>query len=310
MRTTLLLAVGAVAVFSACGVTEAQLDEGGEVTSEEGELGTTTRSYVVFRRDFRRCASPMCGGWWVHDVNRASLKEVYVPGFDFSASNLKGLPEQQELVTSAGAFEVVLYGKLGALKNGYRDFVVTTAWRGMPGVSFTEFAPSGNDSFFRVEGVNLQCFAAPCPSLQATRLHSTSKTLFHDLSVERAAKPYVDQNWLTFRVTDKDALVAGTFADGAQVGAGREKVLQASQIFVKLPDRTSSCARPSLPLCPSPKVNTWVRDENRCTMLGPCTTPGACAAFVPTCADGYSLVSWTGGPHACQQYACDPTFLQ
>lgn len=297
MRTTLLITALLVA---GCGVSEAQLDEtGGLVSSEEGELGTSSRTYVVARHDYRRCASPMCGGWWIHDVNRAELREVYVPAFDFSASNLV-TDDQRQLVNGAGTFEVVLYGKLGALKNGYRDFVVTTAWRGMPGVTFTE----GTDTFFRVAQVNIQCITAPCPTMQTTRLHSTSKTLFHDVSVERAAMPNVDQNWLTFRITDKDALVAGKLRD-----SGREKVLDASQVFVKLPDMTQSCARPSLPLCPGSKVNTWARDENRCVMPAGCVTPGACAAVVPACTEGYSLVSWTGGTRACTQYACDPDWL-
>lgn len=302
MRTTLLITALLVA---GCGVAEAQLDEtAGDVTTEEGELGTSTRTYVVARRDYRKCAFPMCSGWFIHDVNRAELREVYVPRFDFSASNLV-TEEQQELVKGAPANEVVLYGKLGALKNGYRDFVVTSAWRGMPGVTFTE----GSDTFFRVAQVNIQCFAAPCATMQATKLHTTSKTLFHDLSVERASMPNVDQNFMTFRITDKDALVAGKFVDGAQVGVGREKVLDAAQVFVKLPVSTQACARPSAPLCSPSKVNTFARDENRCVMPAGCVTPGACAAVVPACAEGYSLVSWTGGNRACTQHVCDPSWL-
>ncbi|MFT3709747.1 MAG: hypothetical protein QM817_19130 [Archangium sp.] len=305
MRTTLLITALLVA---GCGVSEAQLDDSSaDFDSETGELGTSSRTYVVFRKDFRKCSYPMCGGWYVHDVNRAELREVYVPAFDFSASNLR-TEEQQALVTNAPANEVVLYGKLGALKSGLRDFVVTTAWRGMPGVTFTEFS-SGADTFYRANPVTIQCIAAPCPNMQATKLHSTTKTMFHDLSVERASMPQVDQNWLTFRITDKDALVAGKIVDGAQVGAGREKVLDASQIFLKLPDMTQSCPRSSLPLCGGTKVNTWTRDHNRCTVPAACVQPGVCAAFVPACAAGYSLVSWTGGTRACTQYACDPDWL-
>jgi hypothetical protein len=121
--------------------------------------------------------------------------------------------------------------------------------------------------------------------------------------------PLVDQNWLTFRITDKDALVAGKFVDGAQVGAGREKVLQASQVFVKLPDMTQSCPKMPAPFCSGTKVNAWVRDHNRCTVPGACVQPGVCAQYVPSCAPGYSLTSWTGGARACTQYACDPDWL-
>lgn len=303
MRTTLLMGL----LFVGCGVTEAELtDVGDEVAAAEGELGTSTRSYVVLRRDVRRCVAPMCGGYWAHDVNRATVKETYVSALDFSGSNLS-MPEHQADVTGAADFEVVLYGKLGPQESRFntRTFLVTSAWRGMPGVKFTEPA----DTFYRVQGVNLQCFAAPCATLRATKLHTTSKVLHHDLDVSRAALQLVDQNWLTFRTIEKDALVAGRFVDGALVGAGREKILDASQVFIRLPDMTQSCPRVAPAQCPAGKVNLWTRNENLCHMPAGCGGGGACAAYVPGCADGYSLVSWVGGRFGCTQYACDPAFL-
>lgn len=304
MRTTILLAV----LFIGCGVTEAELnDVGGESSEELGELGTSTRSYVVFRRDMRRCVAPLCGGFWVHDVNRANLNEQYVSGFDFSKSNLAGLPEHQGDVTGAPAFEVVLYGKLGPKESTFntRTFLVTSAWRGMPGVTFTEPA----DTFMRVKSVDLQCFAAPCPSLRASKLHSTTKTLFHDLEVKPAALPLVDRDWLTFRVIEEDALVAGRFVPGAVVGVGQEKVLEASQVFVHLPDRKRSCPRVAPPSCSGDETAVWTRNQDRCIVPAGCGGGGACALVVPECAEGYDLMSWTGGPFACTQYACDPSWL-
>jgi len=204
MRAFLLIT--AVLLATACGVTEADInDTGSEQTTEEGDLSATSRSYVVFRHDLlRRCAWPRCGGKFVRDINRATVKELYVSGLDFSTSNLD--QEAQNQVMGAGANEVVLFGKLGPSKDGFRPFLVTTAWRGMPGVTFTNA-----DTFYRVEQANIRCLVAPCPSLRATKLHTTSTYLHHDLDVSRASMPYVDQNWLTFRVTDKDALVAGRF---------------------------------------------------------------------------------------------------
>ena len=32
------------------------------------------------------------------------------------------------------------------------------------------------------------------------------------------------------------------------------------------------------------------------------------AYYVPNCAEGYSLQSWSGGAHACPVFACDPEF--
>ena len=303
MRTTLLLAV----LLAGCGVSNAELnDVGDDLSAAQGELGSSVRSYVVLRRDTRRCVSPMCGGYWAHDVNRATVTEQYINALDFSRSDLL-MPEDRDDVTSAADFEVVLYGKLGPAESQFhtRPFIVTSAWRGMPGVKFTEPA----EALYRVENFNVQCITAPCPSLRASKLHSTGKLLFHDLDVARAAMPLVDQNWLTFRVTERDALVAGRFVDGAQVGVGREKVLEASQVFLHLPDMTQSCPRFALAKCPAGKVNIFARNQDRCVVPAGCGGGGACRMMVPVCAEGYSLISWTGGVFGCTQYACDPTFI-
>jgi len=208
MRTTLLLGV----LLAGCGVSDAQLNDvdDGDLAAAQGELGSSARSYVVLRRDMRRCVAPMCGGYWAHDVNRANLNEQYVSALDFSRSDLQ-MPEDQADVLSAGNFEVVLYGKLGPVEPRFhtRTFIVSSAFRGMPGVQFTEPA----DVFYRVESAQLQCFAAPCPTLRASKLHSTTKILHHDLDVARASLPLVDQNWLTGRVIENGALVAGRFVD-------------------------------------------------------------------------------------------------
>lgn len=302
MRAILL--VGAV-FFAACGVSQAELNESNDVTAEEaGELGTTTRSYVTFRHDlYRRCAWPRCGGLFVRDINRATTREEYVLGWDFSQSGLS--EEVQADVASAAGGELVVYGKLGRTQsNGFRSFVVTSVWRGMPGVAFAD-----TDTFYKVEEKAIRCITAPCPTMEATKLHTTTKTLINDVDVTPAAKTLVDTNWLTFRVTDGDAIVSGNVVNGAQIGVGTEKVLKASQVFVKLPDMTRSCGRPFLPTCPAGQTVIWARDANRCMMPAGCGGGGACTQQVPTCDDGYELLSWTGGRFACTQYACDPTFM-
>lgn len=297
MRSILL--VGAV-IFAACGVTEAEINETSDVTTEASdELGTSTRSYVTFRYDlYRRCAWPRCGGLFVHDVNRATVREEYVLGWDFSQSDLS--VEAQEDVRGAAGGELIVYGKLGRVQaNGFRYFVVTSAWRGMPGVT-----AGANDTYYRVGDSNVRCITTPCPSLKATKLHTTKSTVFHDLDVSGAALTAVDTNWLTGRVVNDDALVAG-----AITRVGNEDVLAASQVFIKLPDMVRSCGRPFIPTCPEGQTVIWSRDADRCLMPAGCGGGGACTAQVPACADGYELFSWTGGAFACTQHVCDPAFL-
>lgn len=296
MRT---LSFVAALFLVACGPTEATSLEGDElVASTDGELGTSTRSYVVARKDRQVCQLPGCGGWFVHDVNRATLKEVYVDFFDFSESDVAA--DFQDEAVNAVDGDVVLYGRLAPRERGVVRFLVTSAWRSLPGVS----AEAG-DSWFTLKDSGVRCITAPCPSLAAVKLHSTAKLAVHDFDLSRASLPLVDQDWVASRILSHGGLVAGRL-----VTRGNEQVLDASQVFVKLPASHTSCGRPAVPFCGPGTVNVWTRDENLCSVPVGCAKSGVtfCSQHVPACADGYTLVSWTG-VSTCTAYACDPSFL-
>jgi len=63
------------------------------ITSAGQDLRAATPSYVTLRRDLRRCASPLCGGFFVDAVNQDSLRcadgsrsaECYVADLELSA---------------------------------------------------------------------------------------------------------------------------------------------------------------------------------------------------------------------------------
>ena len=302
MRTSLVGAL-LLSVFS-CGVSETEMTgvEGDEQSTEQtGELGSSTRSYVVLRKDTRQClvAGHGCGGWFVHDVNRATLNEQYVDWLDMSGSDV-ATDFQNDALTGADG-EVVLYGKLGQMQRGVRPFIVTSAWRGMPGATV-----ASTELFYSVGDSGIRCITTPCATLVATKLHSTTKKNVHDFDIARASKPMVDQNWLANRALAHGALVAGKFTK-----VGKEDVLDASQVFVKLEASHRSCGRPSLPFCGPGTVNTWARDDEGCTVSAGCARTGQtfCAQYVPTCAAGYTIGSYTASPSACTAYICDPTWL-
>jgi hypothetical protein len=173
------LAVAMVAV-AGCGANEAEVTEGSDLLGEQsGELSTTSRTYVTFTHDMRKCASPMCGGYFVTDVNRLNPAPRYVNAIDFSKSGLDDAAVEKAL---GGATATVLRGKLGAEEPAFhtRPFIVTDAWRGMPGVT-----EATGDSFFLVDAVNVQCIKAPCPTMKATRLNAGGATMIHQTSVAR-----------------------------------------------------------------------------------------------------------------------------
>jgi hypothetical protein len=293
MRTFLGIVVAAVAV-SACGVSDSTV--GASDTLEDGAaLSSTSRTYVGIRIDTRRCASPMCGGYWVHDLNRVTLSETYVSGLDFSVSGLSDA-DQSRVFEAPG--DVVLRGKLGPKDQfGTRPFVVSDAWRGLPGLS-----PAAGESFYKVETVNIECFVAPCPTLSAVRTNYTAKTLLHELSLTGLG--FVDQSWLAQRSTQDGALVAGSI-----VRSTHHVTLEASNVYLKLPENVGPCPAVLVSQCPSGQVRTYTRTADRCVVADLCVTQGICNYLVPNCGEGYTSTSWKKAPNACPAVACDPSWL-
>lgn len=293
-----MAALSAVVVMVGCGVTESQV-VGDDAPQGEGsaELGTASRTYVTVRHDMRKCISPLCGGYWVADVNRATLREVYVNGLDFSGSNLS----QESIDAALQGDAVVFHGKLGPAEPrfGTRPFLVSAAWRGMPGIT-----RATGESFFRVAESRIECFTTPCPQLLATRLNAGGSTRVGDVAVSRASLMAVDQTWLANRIVEHGALVAAKLTPSQTDG----QVLDASQVYVKLPEQPGPCPLVKMPGCQGGKVYNETRTEDRCVLPSMCVTPGPCTFFLPMCPDGYTRVQWKGRANACPVVACDPTF--
>ncbi len=296
----LFAAVAILACFSACGVSDAEFEDDAIEEGSEG-LSTYERSFVTAQRDYRKCMYPMCGGWYVADVNRSGRQE-YVKALDFGPS---GLSEAEVgKAQGAGPGELLLRGKLGPKdRAGYRTFIVNEAYRGMPGVQ-----PVAGEAFYKARSTGMTCITAPCLSEKASKLNLTSTARFSSYSVARASRTLVDQEWLVSRIVHDDAIVAGTIVKGQMFPGGRELILDASQVYLRLPEQAGPCPLMKLAACPEGQAWSFERNEDRCALPVGCIESGACAAYVPACDDGYTLQSWTGGMFACTVYACDPTF--
>ena len=292
-----ILAVVLVAVgFYGCGGAAAD----GE---SEDSLSQSKKSHVTVRRDQRRCPSPACGGYFVRDANKTT-SEQYVGSLDFSAAGLDGATIDP--VVGAPAGEIILLGKLtpADAKTKVRSFKVSAAWRGMPGRM-----PAAGDMLFSAASTGIQCIAAPCHNQAATKLNDTAITSFSHYDVASASTDFVDQEWLTSRVRDHGGLVAARIVDGVKLAAGPERVLAASQVFVKLPETAGPCTKAQVNLsCAAGEMVVYQRDQDRCAMPVACARPGVCTQSMPSCDEGYSLVQWRSGPNACNASACDPTF--
>ena len=274
--------------------------------SDTSDLSASSRSWVTLTKDTRKCLSPVCGGYWVKDVNRKTAAQ-YVSDLDFSISDLD--EDAIEQVRSAPPGELVIRGKLGKKETQFntRKFLVSEAYRGMPGV-----VPVAGETFYNAKDRSpvISCFAAPCPNEAATKLNSTQKTYFDGYSAERALQPHVDEAWLIEQIEHHDAVVAAVFSDGQPHPGGAEKVLDASQVYVKVPANRRSCPAFKLAACPEGQVWTYTRDENLCQHPDKCVEDGNCPSLQPPhCADGYDIASWRVDSPACRTFSCDPSFV-
>lgn len=278
-------------------------DAGDDLAASEDGLSARSSTHVTLRHDTRRCMAPLCGGYFAHDVNRKTA-DVYVNGLDFSKSGLSD--RDVEAVRAAQPGELVVKGKLGAADSrGTRALVVLEAWVGLPGMTL-----ASGDAFYtaKARDPQVQCLVAPCHNLVAAKLATSSKPAFTRLEVGPAAKPLVDVAWLGSRVLTHGAIVAAHLESGQRFPGGLEKVLEASQVFVRVPATIGSCPTFPIARCPQGKVMQFSRNPERCIRPIGCVEPRACPLRVPRCDDGYALASWSGDAGACMTYACDPLF--
>lgn len=303
-RLAALAALAIVPGFAACAPDAAvdAVDEAADSGNEE--LSATARAYVTIRHDNRKCASPMCGGWFAKDVNKANPTERYVSDLDFTNTDFDDAT--MDLVRSAPEGELVLRAKLGPVEpeHNTRKLLVFEAYRGLPGQ-----APYVSDLFYSVTANDpaIQCITAPCNNLHAKKLNSTKTKSITATDIDFGA--LVDNAWLRHRVETGGALVAGEIYEGEVFPGGPEQLLFADQVYLKLPEVAGPCPAVKLAPCAEGMVRSYTRTEDRCVVPGACVEAGACAAVVPSCEEGYELSSWNGGMFACTQFVCDPAWL-
>ena len=128
----------------------------------------------------------------------------------------------------------------------------------------------------------------------ATEVNVGGETPFDELDVSSALVPFETASWVTGRVLEGGALVAGSIAAG---------VFHAGAIFVRLPDDVR-CHEPK-ETCEPGRVATFTRDANRCLVASGCERRAACPLDIIACEPGYMRTSWPGA-HGCDAFACDP----
>lgn len=158
-----------------------ETDELAAEDADLGELGAADAAgglytYYTLRQDFRRCIYPLCGGYWVSRVNRASTTcadgsraaECYVAEIDYSAMGLTD-EEQSALRGSIDTGRAVLRGDIVPANIGDYDvarLAITEGW-----TAPRDFVADG--VFVRVEDSGVRCITYPCESMHEAKLNSS-----------------------------------------------------------------------------------------------------------------------------------------
>ncbi|PUA30151.1 MAG: hypothetical protein B0W54_06445 [Cellvibrio sp. 79] len=162
------------------------------------ELSGTT--YIV-KPDYRKCAFPVCGGWYLTPVNQYSLylqteteahdiasllpNTIYVAYINYKRL---GLNEKQvaELEAAIRNDQALLRGNVTStpvttkLAPRTQTLVANGAW-----VGANKNAPTG--PYLNITSTGIVCITTPCPYFKANIINSDYSSEFHDFSLEKAA---------------------------------------------------------------------------------------------------------------------------
>jgi len=138
----------------------------------------TKDSYlIVTRQDFRKCAYPMCGGYFVAAVNKARTRcadgtlQAECHAVQLNARALGWTDEQRAAFNAQFAQgQAIVRGVLEPAPAGFytaSQLTITEAWSAQG-----KKKPMG--AFYGVKSTGIVCITTPCPSLAATRLNTSS----------------------------------------------------------------------------------------------------------------------------------------
>lgn len=286
-----LMALAAMSLsFAACSSTPDD-ELAGETAADDAALdgkadGAADGTYTYFEiwRDMRRCAYPLCGGYYVHRLNRsatichtgASRWSCYAPELDWSESGL-GADLQNALIEAAGRDAVsegaitIVRGRFASQSySGYGNlgrFVVTEAW-----VAENDSVSDG--VFVKVHDNGVRCITSPCPTITEKALNTSRSANIHGIDWaeggfddDQIAK-LVDETY----TTPHGILLAGwryTFTENHQNAKGRT----ATAAYRRLVDQSCYVGGCSSQICSDQEgvVSTceW-RDEYACYQTATC----------------------------------------
>ncbi len=189
-----LAALGLVSV-AGCAANPAE-DDGAETEVGEAEdelsAAANTGYFVVTRRDFRKCISPLCGGVYVKRVNDATTRcadgsmqpECYVSKITLGGTGLSAL-EQAEAIAQIESGKALV--KARTYKTRFNGITLGTLKGNEVWLGVTGSTPDG--TFYRAADNGVRCITTPCPSVSAFELNGKDSHAVIDVVLDQTATP-------------------------------------------------------------------------------------------------------------------------
>lgn len=217
-------------------------------TSAKPEPATVT-TYSV-KPDYRKCAFPMCGGWYLTPLNQFSLQletedeayqnslllpnSIYVATIDLKKLKLseKQLEELQLAMRNQQALlRGVINKGLSILTTHVKapSLHADAAWIGA----------NKNDAvgpYLKVASSGIVCITTPCPYYRADLVNTNYSFQFHELSLEKAALDREQEAQAWQAIASQGLLLTGLKYDSqGQIGTGIG--IAATKVFFAFPPR-------------------------------------------------------------------------
>jgi len=202
----------------------------------------TAEAFYTVKPDLRKCISPICGGWFVKQVNRKLTRCLdgtrqpwcYVATERFVIPKLSS-EQKYQLHQAMHESKVLVQGSL--LKNDqYGELVVNNAW-----ISATEQAPHG--VFVNLINNGITCIAAPCLSFDGEILNRSKVKSLAGYDLDEVAATDEQRMLAEEAIFSDDGLpIAGHFFE-ITGPAGSAQGIVAEQFYLKVEGEKLSYCR-------------------------------------------------------------------
>lgn len=206
---------------------------------------TSATTYSV-KPDYRKCAFPACGGWFLTPVNQYSLQletddeayqnslllpnTIYVSEINYRALGLTPLQTKEleiNLRSGQGLLAGVISSPTVSPAPATKILIAQSAW-----TSPTKNEPIG--TYLKVSSSGIVCITTPCPYFTAQLINSTFSTNFHELTFEKADLDREQEARAWQAVSSGGLVLTGIkYVSKGQVGTGTG--ISATKVFFAFP---------------------------------------------------------------------------